>query len=199
MLRNGEVPIILRITIASQRAELNINRTVNPDMWIATKGMSRGKSRADIELNRYLETVRTKLLAIHTQMVAEGTLINPDTMKKLFLGVDEQAKYGWSLKLSARTTRNTASSVQMNFRLDDTSFEKSKITATIAHTGGNIAQAAKIKSPMEKEGKVWTEIMYHFLGGILQCWWYDYCSSVLFILLLRWYICISVVYFVSLR
>jgi Bacterial regulatory protein, Fis family. len=87
----------------------------------------------------------------------------------------------------------------MNFRLDDTSFEKSKITATITHTGGNIAQAAKIKSPMEKEEKVWTEIMYHFLGGILQRWWYDYCSSVLFILLPRWYICISVVYFVSLR
>lgn len=199
MLRNGEVPIILRITIASQRAELNIDRTINPDMWVAAKGMSRGKSRADIELNRYLETVRTKLLAIHTQMVAEGTLINPDTIKKHFLGVDEQAKYGCSLKLSAKTTKNTASSVQMNFRLDDTSFEKSKITATIAHTGGNIAQAAKIKSPMEKEEKVWTEIMYHFLGGILQRWWYDYCSSVLFILLLRWYICISVVYFVSLR
>ena len=82
MLRNGEVPIILRITIASQRAELNINRTVNPDMWVAAKGICRGKSRADIELNRYLETVRAKLLAIHTQMVAEGTLINPDTMKK---------------------------------------------------------------------------------------------------------------------
>lgn len=84
MLRNGEVPIILRITIASQRAELNINRTINPDMWVAAKGMSRGKSRADIELNRYLETVRTKLLAIHTQMVAESTLINPDTIKKTF-------------------------------------------------------------------------------------------------------------------
>lgn len=58
VLRNGEVPIILRITIAGQRAELNINRTVNPDMWVAAKGMSKGKGRADIELNRYLETVR---------------------------------------------------------------------------------------------------------------------------------------------
>lgn len=37
VLRNGEVPIILRITIAGQRAELNINRTVNPDMWVAAK------------------------------------------------------------------------------------------------------------------------------------------------------------------
>ena len=81
MRRNAVCAIILRITIAGQRAELNINRTVNPNMWVAAKGMSRGKSRADIELNRYLETVRAKLLAIHTQMVAEGALINPDTIE----------------------------------------------------------------------------------------------------------------------
>lgn len=97
VLRNGEVPIILRITIAGQRAELNINRTVNPDMWVAAKGMSRGKSRADIELNRYLETVRAKLLAIHTQMVAEGALINPDTMKNF---VSFYQSSSWSIYIS---------------------------------------------------------------------------------------------------
>nr|DAE12628.1 MAG TPA: hypothetical protein [Siphoviridae sp. ctOCb13] len=52
---------------------------------------------------------------------------------------------------------------------------------------------------MGKEEKVWAEIMYHFLGGTLQYWWYEDFYSVLFIPLLRWYICISVVYFVSLR
>lgn len=110
VLRNGEVPIILRISIAGQRAELNINRTVKPDMWVAAKGMSKGKSRADIELNRYLETVRAKLLAIHTQMVAEGALINPDTMKKRFLGVlTKKLKSGCFLKLSEKTMRNIVS------------------------------------------------------------------------------------------
>ncbi len=92
VLRNGEVPIILRITIAGQRAEININRTVNPALWNSAKGVSKGKTRADAELNRYLETVRTKLFAIHTQMVAEGVLINPDTMKKRFIGADESTK-----------------------------------------------------------------------------------------------------------
>lgn len=43
-----------------------------------------------------------------------------------------------------------ASSVHMNFRLDDTSFEKAKITAAIAHTGGNMAQAAHLLSITEK-------------------------------------------------
>lgn len=37
-----------------------------------------------------------------------------------------------------------ASLVKMSFRLDDTSFEKAKITAAIAHTRGNMAQAATL-------------------------------------------------------
>ena len=92
VLRNGEVPIILRITIAGQRAEININRNVNPAVWNSAKGASKGKNSTDVELNRYLETVRTKLFAIHTQMVAEGVLINPDTMKKRFIGADEKTQ-----------------------------------------------------------------------------------------------------------
>lgn len=43
-----------------------------------------------------------------------------------------------------------ASCVHMNFRLDDTSFEKSKITAAIAHTGDNMAQAAKLLGISER-------------------------------------------------
>lgn len=43
-----------------------------------------------------------------------------------------------------------ASLVKMNFRLDDTSFEKAKITAAIAHTGGNMAQAARLLDITEK-------------------------------------------------
>ena len=43
-----------------------------------------------------------------------------------------------------------ASLVKMNFRLDDSSFEKAKITAAIAHTGGNMAQAARLLGITEK-------------------------------------------------
>lgn len=43
-----------------------------------------------------------------------------------------------------------ASLVKMSFRLDDTSFEKAKITAAIAHTGGNMAQAARLLGITEK-------------------------------------------------
>lgn len=43
-----------------------------------------------------------------------------------------------------------ASCIHMNFRLDDTSFEKAKITAAIAHTGGNIIQATKLLGISER-------------------------------------------------
>lgn len=42
-----------------------------------------------------------------------------------------------------------ASCIHMNFRLDDISFEKAKITA-IAHTGGNIIQATKLLGISER-------------------------------------------------
>lgn len=43
-----------------------------------------------------------------------------------------------------------ASCIHMNFRPDDASFEKAKITAAIAHTGGNIIQATKLLGISER-------------------------------------------------
>lgn len=44
----------------------------------------------------------------------------------------------------------SASSVYMNFRLDDTSFEKAQIYTAIPHTGGNMVQAAKLLGISER-------------------------------------------------
>ena len=43
-----------------------------------------------------------------------------------------------------------ANCIHMNFSLDDNSFEKAKITAAIAHTGGNIIQATKLLGISER-------------------------------------------------
>ena len=57
--KEGELPISLRITMNGERAEIYINRSVRPDDWNAAKGQS--KTKRDTELNRYLDTVRTKI------------------------------------------------------------------------------------------------------------------------------------------
>lgn len=53
--KEGELPISLRITMNGQRAEIYVNRSVKPEDWCAAKGQSKGKSKRDMELNRYLD------------------------------------------------------------------------------------------------------------------------------------------------
>ena len=59
--RTGEAPIYARITVAGQRAEFNINRNVDPENWNAGKGMAKGRSKRDIELNKYLDSIRVRM------------------------------------------------------------------------------------------------------------------------------------------
>ena len=64
--KEGELPITLRITMNGQRAEIYVNRTVRPDDWNAAKDQSKGKTKKDLELNRYHDTVRTKICEMAT-------------------------------------------------------------------------------------------------------------------------------------
>ena len=84
--KEGEIPIALRITMNGQRAEVYTNRYVAPNNWDASKGQSKGKTKKDLELNRYLDTIRTKICEIHNQLVMRDEMVNPDTLKKAFLG-----------------------------------------------------------------------------------------------------------------
>ena len=90
--KEGELPITLRITMNGQRAEIYVNRTVRPDDWNAAKGQSKGKTKKDLELNRYLDTVRTKICEIHNRLVMRDEPINPDVLKRAFLGKLEKPK-----------------------------------------------------------------------------------------------------------
>ena len=75
--KEGELPISLRITMNGQRAEIYINRSVRPDDWNASKGQSKGK---------------TKICEIHNQLVMRDELVNPDVLKRAFLGKLEKPK-----------------------------------------------------------------------------------------------------------
>ena len=92
MSRSGETPIFARLTISGQRAEFNINRSVDPDNWNAAKGLSKGKSKRDLELNKYLDSIRVRISEIHTMLVKEEEVINPNVIKQHFLGNAEGPK-----------------------------------------------------------------------------------------------------------
>jgi hypothetical protein len=92
LLKNGEAPIGLRITVNGQRAELQIKRSVRQEHWNAQRGCAIGKDRKTLELNQYLESVRTKIYQIHRELVEENRPINAEILIRNFNGKGESPK-----------------------------------------------------------------------------------------------------------
>ena len=92
LLKNGEAPIGLRITVNGQRAELQIKRSVPEKQWNAAKGCAIGKDRKTLELNQYLEMVRTKVYQIYRELSQDDKPINAEILKRMFNGEGDSPK-----------------------------------------------------------------------------------------------------------
>ncbi len=90
-LKNGETPVILRVTISGVSDEARIQRSVPLHLWNAAKGCSRGKDRAAQELNEHIRSLTVRLLTIHREMSEAEAFITPTLLlKKLFGKEDER-------------------------------------------------------------------------------------------------------------
>ena len=89
---NGEYPIYARITTEGQKTEFTIGRKVHPSNWDQRAQKSAGRSRRDLELNKYLEMVRSRFYEIHNRLLNEGRYINPQIMKNHYFGMVEKPK-----------------------------------------------------------------------------------------------------------
>jgi hypothetical protein len=58
--KNGEVPVMLRITANGLRAETSVNLKVNPKFWNVIAGKSIGDTRKDYELNSRIRISKTE-------------------------------------------------------------------------------------------------------------------------------------------
>lgn len=92
LLKNGEAPIGLRITVNGRRAELQIKRSVPEKQWNAAKGCAIGKDRKTLELNQYLEMVRTKVYQIYRELSQDDKPINAEILKRMFNGEGDSPK-----------------------------------------------------------------------------------------------------------
>ena len=70
LLKNGEAPICMRITVNGQRAEI----------------------QKSMELNHYLDTVRMKVLQIHRELEQDGKPITADVLKRRYYGEGDSPK-----------------------------------------------------------------------------------------------------------
>lgn len=89
LLKNGEAPICMRITVNKRVAEIMIKRSIPVDLWNQKKECSKGKNRVATELNHYINTVRAKVLQIHRELEIDNKPITADIIKDCFYGRDK--------------------------------------------------------------------------------------------------------------
>lgn len=89
-LRNGELPIFARITVSGQQSELYIGRSVAPELWDQKRNVATGRAKKELELNKYLENIRTRFNEIHNMLLRENKLVNPKVLRDHYLGTVEK-------------------------------------------------------------------------------------------------------------
>ena len=85
LLKNGEAPICMRITINGKRAEVQIKRSIDVTKWNTQKECAIGREKKYQEINHYLDTIRTKILQIHRELEQDGKPITADIIKNIYL------------------------------------------------------------------------------------------------------------------
>ena len=92
LLKNGEVPILMRVTINGQYDEVRIQRSVPLKQWNAAKGRSTGKGREANELNEHLTELHSLALQKHKELMLEQAYITPRLILKRVFGKDTELR-----------------------------------------------------------------------------------------------------------
>lgn len=86
LLKNGEAPICMRITVNKQIAEVAVKRSIPVNLWTQKKECSKGKDRVAIELNRYINTIRAKVMQIHRELEIDSKTITASVIRDCYYG-----------------------------------------------------------------------------------------------------------------
>jgi len=84
--KNGNASLYARITVNSKRSEFSIKRKVLLSRWNAVAGKMRGTTSEVRELNRYIDSVRSRIYKIQEQLSSEEELLTSAKIKNIYLG-----------------------------------------------------------------------------------------------------------------
>lgn len=84
--RNGESPIMFRITVNGVRADASLKKSILPSLWDSKKGKAKEKNRDCKELNLYLDAVRGRIMKIQRDLEIEGMDITASMLLDRYLG-----------------------------------------------------------------------------------------------------------------
>ena len=90
VLKSGEVPVYMRITVNKQSVLLTMQGSVLPSLWSQAKERNKGKDKAAQELNLYIDAVKSKLFQIYRDLEIDSKPISAQILKDIFLGNNKE-------------------------------------------------------------------------------------------------------------
>lgn len=91
-LRNGNTPIMGRITINGQRTQLSTQLSVDPDLWSVSMGRVAGRSAAAVRINEQLSQIRFHIERCYNTLFYENALVTPHMVKEMFFGNSQRSE-----------------------------------------------------------------------------------------------------------
>lgn len=85
-LRNGNTPIMGRITINGQRAQLSTQLSVDPVLWEVSVGRVAGRSAVAVRINEQLSRIRYHIERCYNTLFYEQAAVTPQMVKEMYFG-----------------------------------------------------------------------------------------------------------------
>ena len=89
LLKNGEAPVYMRITVKGSRADFALNRSANPNFWSTEKGACTGTTKEARMLNSFIESTKVQIHQIVNYLREDNLPITVDAIKNSYLGIEE--------------------------------------------------------------------------------------------------------------
>ncbi|MDD3686050.1 MAG: site-specific integrase [Bacteroidales bacterium] len=94
LLKNGEAPIYMRITVKGERLDLALNRSVNLKIWSTEKGACLGITKEAKLINQYIESNRVQIYQIVNNLKSDNKHIDITAIKNAYFGIEAEEDRG---------------------------------------------------------------------------------------------------------
>lgn len=91
LLKNGEAPIAMRLTVKGRSSDIMIKRGIEASLWNQSKECSKGKDHAAKELNHFLESTKTRIYQIQRELMEEKKPVTLETVRDRYYGNDPES------------------------------------------------------------------------------------------------------------
>lgn len=90
--KNGNAPIIARITIDQIVSQFNTQMEINPANWSVSAGKAAGRSAEAISINTMLDSIRSTVHQHYHALLEQDGYVTSERVKNAFLGKIERGK-----------------------------------------------------------------------------------------------------------